>query len=111
MTAARQGPLSNLRVIETGTLIAGPFCGQLLGDLGADVIKIEPPVTGDPLRTWRRLNGDGPSLWWPIIARNKRSITLDLRKAEGQVLAARLIRGADVLIENFRPGTDRKSVV
>jgi len=100
-----RGPLGNIRVIEAGTLIAGPFCGQLLGDLGAEVIKIESPGTGDPLRTWRRLNGDGPSLWWPIIARNKKSITLDLRQAEGQVLAARLIRGADVLIENFRPGT------
>ena len=102
------GALQGVRVLELGQLIAGPFCGQLLGDLGADVIKIEPPVTGDPLRTWRRLNGDGPSLWWPIIARNKRSITLDLRRAEGQALAARLIRGADVLIENFRPGTMEK---
>jgi crotonobetainyl-CoA:carnitine CoA-transferase CaiB-like acyl-CoA transferase len=102
------GSLSNLRVIEAGQLIAGPFCGQLLGDFGAEVIKIEPPRTGDPLRAWRRMNGDGPSLWWPIIARNKKSITLDLRQAEGQDLARRLISDADVLIENFRPGTLEK---
>ena len=104
----RSGPLRDLRVIEAGQLIAGPFCGQLLGDFGAEVIKIEPPRTGDPLRAWRRMNGDGPSLWWPIIARNKKSITLDLRQSAGQELARRLIGRADVLIENFRPGTMEK---
>jgi formyl-CoA transferase len=102
------GPLSGLRVIETGQLIAGPFCGQLFGDLGAEVIKIEPPRAGDPMRTWRRMQGDGPSLWWPIIARNKKCITLDLRQAEGQELAFNLIENSDVLIENFRPGTLEK---
>ena len=104
----RSGPLRDLRVIEAGQLIAGPFCGQLLGDFGAEVIKIEPPRTGDPLRAWRRMNGDGPSLWWPIIARNKKSITLDLRRPAGQELARQLIGRADVLIENFRPGTMEK---
>jgi formyl-CoA transferase len=109
MTAPqRPGPLARLRVIETGQLIAGPFCGQLLGDFGAEVIKIEPPGGGDPLRSWRRMKGDGPSLWWPIIARNKKSITLDLRQTAGQELARRLIVNADVLIENFRPGTMEK---
>jgi crotonobetainyl-CoA:carnitine CoA-transferase CaiB-like acyl-CoA transferase len=109
MTAPeRPGPLARLRVIETGQLIAGPFCGQLLGDFGAEVIKIEPPGSGDPLRSWRRMQGDGPSLWWPIIARNKKSITLDLRQSAGQELARRLIVNADVLIENFRPGTMEK---
>jgi formyl-CoA transferase len=102
------GPLRKLRVIEAGQLIAGPFCGQLLGDFGAEVIKIETPSIGDPLRTWRRMNGDGPSLWWPVIARNKKSITLDLRLPEGQALARRLVDGSDVLIENFRPGTMEK---
>jgi formyl-CoA transferase len=102
------GPLRKLRVIEAGQLIAGPFCGQLLGDFGAEVIKIETPSIGDPLRTWRRMNGNGPSLWWPVIARNKKSITLDLRLPEGQALARRLVDGSDVLIENFRPGTMEK---
>jgi formyl-CoA transferase len=103
-----QGPLGSLRVVEAGQLIAGPFCGQLLGDFGAEIIKIEPPGTGDPLRTWRRMDGAGPSLWWPVIARNKKSVTLDLRQPEGQALARQLIKGADVLIENFRPGTLEK---
>jgi crotonobetainyl-CoA:carnitine CoA-transferase CaiB-like acyl-CoA transferase len=103
--ATQRGPLSGLRVIEAGQLIAGPFCGQLLADLGADVIKIEPPGTGDPLRGWRRSPDNGPSLWWPVIARNKKSITLDLRSPDGQDLARRLVSQADVLIENFRPGT------
>ncbi len=96
------GPLKGLRVVEMGQLIAGPFCGQLLGDMGADVVKIEPPGTGDPMRDWGR--GDYP-LWWEVVGRNKRSVTANLRVAEGQALARRLIAGADVLIENFRPGT------
>lgn len=102
------GPLASLQVVEAGQLIAGPFCGQLLGDFGAEVIKIEPPGSGDPLRSWRRMDAEGPSLWWPVIARNKKSITLDLRQPEGQALARRLIEGADVLVENFRPGTLEK---
>ncbi|MTD54577.1 CaiB/BaiF CoA transferase family protein [Amycolatopsis pithecellobii] len=99
------GPLHGLRVVEMGQLIAGPFCGQLLGDLGADVIKIEPPGAGDPMRRWGR--GD-PPVWWEVIARNKRSVSIDLRRPEGQELARRLIMTADVLIENFRPGTLEK---
>jgi formyl-CoA transferase len=95
------GPLADLVVIETGQLIAGPFCGQLLGDMGATVIKIEPPGAGDPMRQW----GQGAPVWWEVIARNKRSVSLDLRKPAGQALARRLIAGADILIENFRPGT------
>jgi formyl-CoA transferase len=102
------GPLGNLRVLELGTLLAGPFCGQLLGDFGADVIKIEPPGQGDPLRSWGREQDKGRSLWWPVVARNKRSVTLDLRQAEGQTLLKRLVEKADILVENFRPGTMEK---
>ena len=101
-TVENTGPLKGLKVVEMGQLIAGPFCGQLLGDMGADVVKIEPPGTGDPMRDWGR--GDYP-LWWEVVGRNKRSITANLRVAEGQALARRLIAEADVLIENFRPGT------
>jgi formyl-CoA transferase len=96
------GPLSGLRVIEMGQLIAGPFCGQLLGDMGAEVIKIEPPGKGDPMREWGR--GESP-VWWEVIARNKKSVSANLRVPEGQDLARRLIATADILIENFRPGT------
>ena len=102
------GPLADLRVIEMGTLIAGPFCGQILGDFGADVIKLEDPGTGDPMRQWGRSLPKGLSPWWPVIGRNKRSVTLNLREAEGQALARTLIEGADILIENFRPGTLEK---
>jgi formyl-CoA transferase len=87
-----------------GQLIAGPFAGKTLGDFGAEVIKIEPPGGGDPLRSWRLLQ-DGTSVWWQVQSRNKRSIALDLREAEGQRIAKMLIAQADVLIENFRPGT------
>ncbi|WP_232835633.1 CaiB/BaiF CoA transferase family protein [Actinocorallia populi] len=97
--------LDDLRVVEMGQLLAGPFCGQLLGDFGAEVIKIEPPVTGDPMRQWGREKPHGQSLWWPILARNKKSVTLNLREAAGQDLARRIIAEADVLVENFRPGT------
>ena len=100
-----RGPLSDLRVIEMGSLIAGPFCGQLMGDFGADVVKVEPPGSGDPMRQWGQSKWQGTSLWWPVIGRNKRSVTLDLRQARGQALARQLIDKADVLIENFRPGT------
>jgi formyl-CoA transferase len=106
--AAPLGPLSDLVVIELGTLIAGPFCGQVLGDFGAEVIKIEPPTGGDPMRGWGQTLPSGLATWWPVIGRNKKSVTLDLRKPEGQALARKLIAGADVVIENFRPGTMEK---
>ncbi len=96
--------LQGVRIVEMGQLIAGPFCGKTLGEFGADVIKIEPPVTGDPLRNWRLLQ-KGTSVWWQVQSRNKRSVALDLRAIEGQDVARRLIAEADVLIENFRPGT------
>ncbi|MGI5158994.1 CaiB/BaiF CoA transferase family protein [Microbispora sp. CA-102843] len=102
---AARGPLAGLRVVETGSLIAGPFCGQLLGDFGAEVIKVEDPGNGDPMRQWGNHLPQGLSLSWPIIARNKKSITCDLRRPEGQELLRRLLADADVLIENFRPGT------
>lgn len=98
------GPLQGLRVVEMGQLIAGPFAAKTLADFGAEVIKIEPPEGGDPLRGWRLLQ-DGTSVWWQVQSRNKRSIALDLRAPEGQDLARKLIADADVLIENFRPGT------
>ena len=97
------GPLSDIRVLEMGQLIAGPFCGQLLGDFGAEVIKVEDPAGGDPLRRWGRMK-DGQSLWWPSLARNKRSVTLDLRQREGQAIARDLAAKCDVMVENFRPG-------
>ena len=97
--------LGDLRVIEMGQLLAGPFCGQLLADFGADVIKLEPPGQGDPMREWGREKAGGQSLWWPVVARGKRSVTLDLRHPDGQAIARRLIGEADILIENFRPGT------
>jgi formyl-CoA transferase len=99
------GPLKGLRVIEMGTLLAGPFCGQLLADFGAEVIKVEPPKQGDPMRVWGREKAHGKSLWWPVVARNKKSVTLNLREAEGQAIARELISKADFLLENFRPGT------
>lgn len=99
------GPLADLRVIELGQLLAGPFCGQLLGDMGADVIKVEPPGAGDPMREW----GQGETkVQWEVIARNKRSVTANLRSPEGQALVRELIRHADVLVENFKPGTLEK---
>ncbi|HEV8045901.1 MAG TPA: CoA transferase [Rubrobacter sp.] len=98
-------PLEGVRVVEMGSLLAGPFCGQLLADFGAEVIKVEPPGKGDPMRVWGRHRKDGRTLWWPIIARNKKSVTLNLREEEGQDLARRLVAEADVLVENFRPGT------
>ena len=101
----RRGPLTDLRVIELGQLIAGPFCGQMLADMGADVIKVEPPNQGDPLREWGR---EGFPLWWSVCARGKRCITLNLRTPEGQAMLKQLVSEADVLIENFRPGTLEK---
>ena len=96
--------LQGVRVIEMGQLIAGPFCGKTLGEFGADVIKIEAPEAGDPLRNWRLIK-EGTSVWWQVQSRNKRSVALDLRQKEGQAIARQLIAEADVLIENFRPGT------
>jgi len=97
-------PLAKLKVIEMGQLIAGPFAAKTLADFGADVIKIEPPKVGDALRKWRLLK-DGTSVWWQVQSRNKRSLSLDLRQAEAQEIVRTLIKEADVLIENFRPGT------
>jgi formyl-CoA transferase len=96
--------LEGVRVIEMGQLIAGPFAGKTLGEFGAEVIKIEPPGAGDPLRNWRLMK-DGTSVWWQVQSRNKRSLALDLRSEAGQDIARKLIAEADVLIENFRPGT------
>jgi formyl-CoA transferase len=103
-----QGPLSDLRLVEMGTLLAGPFCGQLMGDFGAEVIKVEPPNQGDPMREWGQEKAHGMSLWWPVIARNKKSITLNLREKQGQEIVKELIAEADFLLENFRPGTMEK---
>ncbi|WP_027911392.1 CaiB/BaiF CoA-transferase family protein [Pseudomonas sp. URMO17WK12:I4] len=96
--------LAGLKVIEMGQLIAGPFASKLLGEFGADVIKIEPPGVGDPLRKWRKIK-DGTSLWWHVQSRNKRSLTLDLKQAEAQDIVRQLVAEADILVENFRPGT------
>ena len=103
-----KGPLADLRVIELGTLLAGPFCGQLLGDFGAEVIKVEPPGQGDPMRVWGREKAHGKSLWWPVVARNKKAVTLDLRQADGQALLKELVARSDFVLENFRPGTMEK---
>jgi formyl-CoA transferase len=99
--------LKGLKVVEMGQLIAGPFAGKTLGEFGADVIKIEAPISGDPLRYWR-LKQDGTSVWWQVQSRNKRSVALDLRNTEAQDIARQLIQQADILIENFRPGTLEK---
>lgn len=105
MAPPRTGPLQDLRVIELGQLIAGPFCGQIFADYGADVIKVEPPGQGDPLRGWGR---EGFPLWWSVVARGKRCITANLREKEGQDIVRRLVAEADFLLENFRPGTLEK---
>lgn len=100
------GPLDDITVVEIGTLVAGPFCGQMLGDLGARVIKVEEPGKGDPMRVWGRGKVvDDRSLWWPVIGRNKESVTINLRTPQGQAALRRLIATADVLVENFRAGT------
>ena len=101
----KHGPLSDIRVIEMGSLLAGPFCGQLLGDFGAEVIKIEQPKIGDPMREWGQEKAHGLSLWWPVVARNKKSVTLNARVAEGQEIIKQLVAKSDILVENFRPGT------
>ncbi|KQN00656.1 CoA-transferase [Sphingobium sp. Leaf26] len=105
MNTTNPGALSDIRVIELGQLIAGPFCGQLLGDMGADVIKVEPPEQGDPMRNWG--HGDA-KLWWEVVARNKRSVSANLRVTEGQDIVRKLVAHADILIENFKPGTMEK---
>ena len=102
---AGPGPLAGLRVIELGTLLAGPFAGRLLGDMGAEVIKVEAPGKPDPLREWGQARYQGRTLMWPVQARNKKCVTLDLRTARGQELLLELVRVAEVLTENFRPGT------
>jgi formyl-CoA transferase len=101
------GPLAGVRVLEMGSLIAGPFCAKTLGDFGAEVIKIEPPGEGDPLRKWRRMR-NGVSLWWHVQSRNKKSVTCDLRQPEGQEIVRRLARTCDIVVENFRPGALEK---
>jgi formyl-CoA transferase len=101
------GPLTGIRVLELGSLVAGPFCGKTLADFGAEVVKIEPPGEGDPLRKWRRLR-NGTSLWWQVQSRNKKSVTCDLRKPEGQAIVRRLAREAHVVVENFRAGALEK---
>ncbi|GCL64534.1 CaiB/BaiF CoA transferase family protein [Pseudaquabacterium pictum] len=101
------GPLAGLKVLELGQLIAGPFAGKTLGDFGADVIKVEPPGDGDPLRLWRLLH-QGTSVWWQVQSRNKRSVVLDLRTDQGRADVAALAAECDVLIENFKPGTLEK---
>ena len=101
-------PLAGVRVVEFGQLLAGPYVGTLLGDFGADVVKVEAPPDGDPMRDWGRLRHNEHSLWWSVLARNKRSVTLNLRTERGQQLAAELAARADVVVENFRPGTMEK---
>ncbi|UCH39178.1 MAG: CoA transferase [Gammaproteobacteria bacterium] len=102
-----KGPLAGYRVIELGQLLAGPFAGCMLGYFGAEVIKIEPPDGGDPIRRWREMRGD-TSLWWRSLARNKKSVSIDLKTGQGVALVKRLIEKADVVIENFRPGVVEK---
>src|SRR3954469_23684296 len=101
------GPLSDIKVLELGTLIAGPFCSRMLAEFGAQVIKIEAPDGGDPLRQWRKLH-HGTSLWWYLQARNKKSVTVNMREPEGQQIVRELAAKADIVIENFRPGTLEK---
>ena len=101
----RKGPLTDLRMIELGQLIAGPFCGQLFADMGADVIKVEAPGRGDPMRVWGR---EGYPLWWKVVSRNKRCITANLREEAGQDIVRQLVKEADFILENFRPGTMEK---
>lgn len=105
--AESDGPLAGLKVVEMGTLIAGPYCARLMAEFGAEVVKIEAPGDGDPLRRWRKLH-EGNSLWWYAQARNKRSVAVNLRDPEGQAIVRRLARKADIVVENFRPGALEK---
>src|SRR3954468_8756661 len=102
-TTPSAGPLAGLKVVELRHLIAAPLAAKTLADFGADVVKIEPPGAGDPLRNWRLLK-NGTSVWWQVQSRNKRSVALDLRKPEAQDIVRKLAAEADVMIENFRPG-------
>ena len=104
--SASTGPLAGVKVLELGTLIAGPFAARFMGEFGADVIKIEDPNGGDPLRKWRKLYPEvgGTSLWWAVQARNKRSVTVNLKSDEGREIVRRLAKEADIVVENFRPG-------
>jgi formyl-CoA transferase len=102
------GPLAGVRVVELGMLLAGPFTGRLLGDMGAEIIKVEPPGQPDPLRDWGHARYEGRSLWWPVQSRNKKCVTLNLREQRGQELMLELAKQSDVLVENFRPGTLEK---
>ena len=101
-------PLQGIKVIEVGQLLAGPFAGTLLAYFGAEVIKVEPPGDGDPIRGWRLLDNQGTSYWWRSLGRNKKSLTLNLRDQQGRALLGKLLEDADVLIENFKPGTMEK---
>ena len=101
------GPLADLKVVELGTLIAGPYCARLMAEFGADVVKVETPGEGDPLRKWRKLH-EGNSLWWYAQARNKKSVAVNLKAPEGQEVVRRLVAQADIVVENFRPGTLEK---
>jgi formyl-CoA transferase len=103
-----RGPLAGVRLVELGMLLAGPFTGRLLGDMGAEVIKVEPPGKPDPLREWGKARYKGRSLWWGVQSRNKKCVTLDLRREKGQDLLLELVKRSDVLVENFRPGTLEK---
>ena len=103
--ASRPGALDGIRVLEVGTLISGPFCGRLLGDMGADVIKIEPPSAPDPIRTWGQAELDGHRFFWTVHARNKKAVTLNLREPRGRELFLDLVERSDIIVENFRPGT------
>ncbi|WP_241840605.1 CaiB/BaiF CoA transferase family protein [Fictibacillus sp. S7] len=103
----KEGPLKGLKVLELGSLIAGPFAGRLLADFGAEVIKVEPPEKGDPIRKWRMLHED-TSLWWYVQSRNKKSVSLDLRSTDGQEIIKGLVKEVDIIIENFKPGTLEK---
>ena len=105
--SASPGPLAGIKVLELGTLIAGPFCARMLAEFGAEVIKIETPGSGDPIRQWRVLK-DGTSLWWSVQARNKKSLTLNLKDARGRAIARQLALEADIIIENYRPGVLEK---
>ncbi|MFZ6686142.1 CaiB/BaiF CoA transferase family protein [Undibacterium sp. SXout11W] len=107
MAAQKHGPLAGIKVLELGTLIAGPFCSRMLAEFGAEVIKIESPEGGDPIRQWRVLK-DGTSLWWSVQARNKKSLSLNMKSPEGQEIARRLALDADIIIENYRPGVLEK---
>jgi formyl-CoA transferase len=106
--SAGPGPLAGVRVVELGQLLAGPFAGRLLGDMGAEIIKVEPPGQPDPIRNWGKARYEGRSLWWPVQSRNKKCVTLNLRAERGQELLLELVKRSDVLTENFRPGTLEK---